>query len=376
LEGGIVAEPGFCSHLTELYRDFSINGFSTALRDAKIEINRSNDLSAVASTTVSTESFSASYIPAILQLGNTLLMYFASIALMFYLTPISYLYSLPLLVSATIAHVRLFMIGHDCSHRSFLPARWENIVVGNFIGVLTNTPLLYWGSQHAMHHRTTGNLDRRGTGDVVTWTVDEYLNAGRMARLWYRINRNPWILMFIFAPIHFIVLQRIPLEKKSPSIRIWRSVMGTNLGMCAYYGLLIWLFGLKTVLLVYVPVLWMSSVIAVWLFYIQHQFDTAYWEREADWNYEDATLKGSSFYDLPKWLHWATGNIGYHNVHHLNPRVPNYRLADYFESVPEFRDVKTIRLAEGFRFANLALWDESGKRMVSLGALENSPTRL
>jgi acyl-lipid omega-6 desaturase (Delta-12 desaturase) len=311
---------------------------------------------------------SAQYRPALWQLVNSLILYVMAIGSMFYVMPVSYGYVLPLAVVATIAHTRLFMIGHDCAHRSFLPGHWQNIVVGNFIGVLTNTPLRYWGMQHAAHHRTIGNLDRRGAGDVVTWTTDEYDAASGIERWWYRFNRNPWVLMFLLAPIHFLLLQRFPLEIKAPSPRIWRSVCGTTVGMAAYYGVLMMLFGVKAVLLVYLPVIWLSSSLAVWLFYVQHQFDTAYWARDDKWDYETASLEGSSFYNLPVWGHWITGNIGYHHIHHLNPRIPNYRLAECQANV-DFQNIKTISFLESFRCTSLSLWDEDRSRMISFKTL-------
>ena len=306
-----------------------------------------------------------SYVKAAFQFGNSIVLFAVSIYLMFALLPISYVLTLALSVIASIAYLRLFMIGHDCSHRSYLPKRWQNMFLGNFIGVLTNTPLHYWGSQHATHHRTTGNLDRRGTGDVTTLTVGEFANSNRGERAWYRLGRNPWILMFLFAPIHFVFMQRFPLEQKKPSKKIWRSIMGTNLGICVYYGTMIQLFGLTPFLMVYIPVIMLSSTAAVWLFYMQHQFDDAYWERDDSWSYEEATLNGSSFYNLPRWLHWISGNIGYHHIHHLNPRVPNYNLPVCYASSPAVHDAKTIGFWESFRLAKLALWDESEKRLIS-----------
>ena len=300
-------------------------------------------------------------------------MYGVSIYLMFAVLPISYGYTLALSLLATAAHVRLFMIGHDCAHLSYLPKRgWQNKVVGNIVGVLTNTPVGYWGSQHLIHHQTTGNLDNRGAGDVVTLTIEEYENMPFGGRVWYRISRNPWILMFLFAPIHFLIMQRFPFEQEKASRKIWLSIMGTNLGIGLYYAALITMFGIESVLLVYTPILLMSSTIAVWLFYVQHQFDDAYWEREDSWNYKDATLKGSSFYNLPRWLHWATGNIGYHHLHHLNPRIPNYRLAACHASDPMFNEGKSIRFWESFRLAKLALWDEPQRQLISFAELDQT----
>ncbi|XOV88033.1 MAG: fatty acid desaturase [Pseudomonadota bacterium] len=317
-----------------------------------------------------------SYKKALFQFGHTILLYGVAIFLMFQLLPTSWWLSLAVAPVAVAAYLRLFMIGHDCAHRSYLPKRWQNNLLGNLVGVLTNTPLLYWGSQHAMHHRTTGNLDRRGAGDVNTMTVEEYRLASLPARIWYRIYRNPFMLMVVFAPIYFIFMLRLPLEQKKPSRAIWYSVVGTNLGISLYYGTLIWLVGVESFLLVFGPVVFLSSVGAVWLFYIQHQFEDAYWQRDADWNYHDATLYGSSFYDLPRWAHWATGNIGYHHIHHLNPRVPNYSLAACYASDPAVRDAKSISFLQSLSLGRLALWDEAAGRMIRFDELDQAGSQV
>lgn len=330
----------------------------------------------VSASQIAREFASSSYTKALFQFGNTLLLYVVSVYLMFALLPVSYGYVLAISLLATVAHVRLFMIGHDCAHQSYLPrtstSSWQNKVLGNFVGVLTNTPLGYWGSQHLLHHQTVGNLDRRGYGDVDTLTIEEFEATPFWGRVWYRIGRNPFILLFIFAPIYFVILQRFPFEQKKAPRKIWLSIMGTNLGMAIYYGSLIYLFGLTSVLLVFIPVVVMSSVVATWLFYVQHQFDEAYWERQEEWTYRDATLQGSSFYNLPRWLHWATGNIGYHHIHHLNPKIPNYHLAGCYESDPMLQEGKSIAFWESFRLAKLALWDESGRRLISFAEFDRA----
>lgn len=312
-----------------------------------------------------------SYTQAFFQFGHTILLYLGSIYLMFLAQPHSVGLMLLLSLPATAAYLRLFMIGHDCTHRSYLPKRWQNTLLGTLVGVLTNAPLLYWGSQHAAHHRTTGNLDRRGAGDVTTMTTDEYEAAPFLARVWYRIYRNPFVLMLVFAPIYFVVMLRWPLEQKKPSRAVWYSVIGTNLGIAVYYGVLIWLFGLIPFLMVYTPVVVMSSIAAVWLFYMQHQFDDTYWARNEHWRYTDATLQGSSFYDLPAFFHWVSGNIGYHHIHHLNPRIPNYKLRQCYDSSPALQVAKRISFLQSLRLAFLALWDEQENRLISFREYDN-----
>jgi omega-6 fatty acid desaturase (delta-12 desaturase) len=313
----------------------------------------------------------ADYSRAFFQFGHTFALYVITIGLMFASLSLHYGVTLALSLVAGAAYLRLFMIGHDCSHGSYLPKKWQNSLLGNLIGVLTNTPLHYWGTQHAMHHRSTGNLDKRGDGDVITRTVEEYQASGWLSRLSYRVYRNPWVLFFFSAPLHFVVLQRVPLGEQAKTWSGWRSVMGTNLGICIYYGSLIVLFGLTPFLLVFVPVVMLSSLGAVWLFYVQHQFEDAYWARNGEWNYHDATLQGSSFYDLPRWLHWVSGNIGYHHIHHLNPKVPNYHLPDCYAQQPALQGARKLGLMESLSTAWLALWDEKAGRLVSFGSLKS-----
>lgn len=268
-------------------------------------------------------------------------------------------------VFAAAMYLRLFMIGHDCGHGSYLPFRWQNDILGNFIGVITNTPVKYWSKQHAKHHQTTGNLDRRGEGDVFTMTVEEFKQADAWTRFKYRIYRNPWFLFLIAAPVHFVLLQRLPLGWQMSTRAGWISVMGTNAGIVLYYGCLIWAFGLEAFLWVYAPVVWLSAIGAVWLFYVQHQFDDAFWVRDEDWTYQEATLQSSSFYDLPRWLHFVTGNIGYHHIHHQNPRVPNYRLPTSFDENLDLRKARRLSMFESLGTSWLALWDEQSHRLIS-----------
>ena len=309
------------------------------------------------------------YSKALFQLGHTLAIYIVTIGVMFASLSLNYGITLLLALPAAAAYLRLFMIGHDCSHESYLPHKWQNTLLGNAIGVLTNTPFRYWAVQHAMHHRSTGNLDKRGDGDVMTRTVEEYVNSGWFSRLCYRVYRNPWVLFFFSAPLHFVVLQRVPLGEQAKTRGGWLSVMGTNLGISLYYGAMIAIVGLKPFLLVYMPVVMLSSMGAVWLFYVQHQFEDAYWQRNEVWNYHDATLEGSSFYDLPRWLHWVSGNIGYHHIHHLNPKVPNYHLPPCYEGQPALQNPRKLGLMESLSTAWLALWDEKSGKMVSFASL-------
>ena len=315
----------------------------------------------------------ASYPRALWQLASTLILYAGAIAMMFatvlpgsdHHAP----YALTLLLSlvASVAYMRLFMIGHDAGHGSFLPEAWQNVVVGNLMGVLTNTPIGYWARQHHLHHQGNANLDKRGHGDVDMWTTEEFRSASASKRLGYRIYRNPFFLFLIAAPVHFVLLQRYPIGHQASTRSGWASVMGTNLAIAAYYGALIAAFGLVAFLKVFVPVLLLSSTGAVWLFYVQHQYAGTYYRRQGDWDYQRAALEGSSFYDLPRLLHWASANIGYHHIHHLNPKVPNYRLPDCHREVGLFQTAKRLSLRESLSAARLALWDEERQELIGFG---------
>lgn len=313
----------------------------------------------------SREYSKTSYVRAFFQFGSTLMLYVGIIALMYGSLSVHYSITLALSLLASSLYLRLFMIGHDCGHASYLPKKWQNQLLGEFVGVLTNTPLHYWAKQHSRHHQSTGNLDSRGDGDVITMTIEEYNESSWAGRAFYRFYRNPWVLFLLLAPLHFVVLQRVPLGAQGRTWQGWASVMGTNAGICLYYGGLIFAFGFENFLLVYGPVVFLSSLGATWLFYVQHQFEDAYWERSLVWNYHDATLEGSSFYDLPKWAHWASGNIGYHHIHHLNPKVPNYFLPVCYYSSPDLAAVNRLGFIESIQTAWLALWDEQAGKMVS-----------
>jgi omega-6 fatty acid desaturase (delta-12 desaturase) len=311
----------------------------------------------------------AVYGSALWQLANTLALYACTIALMFWTvtTPgIPYVATLALSLVASVGYMRLFMIGHDTSHDSFMPKKWENVVVGNLMGVLTNTPVAYWGRQHHLHHQGNGNLDKRGNGDVQMMTVEEFRTASVGQRIWYRVYRNPFFLFFVAAPVHFVVLQRYPFGHQSKALSGWRSVLGTDLGILLYYGALIAAFGWSAFLQVYVPVVWLSAAGAVWLFYVQHQYEGTYFERQSGWRYQDAALEGSSFYNIGPFLHWCCANIGYHHIHHLNPKVPNYRLPTCHAETPDLREpAYVLSLRESISTATLALWDEDRQKLVS-----------
>ncbi|MFI4999910.1 MAG: fatty acid desaturase [Reyranellales bacterium] len=278
---------------------------------------------------------------------------------------IGYWLALPLALAAAAFLVRLFAIQHDCGHGSFFRYRWANDWIGSVLSVVTLTPYGVWRRTHATHHASSGNLDRRGLGDVDTLTVEEYRARSLWGRLRYRLYRHP-LVMFGIGPAYLFFLQhRLPVGLMRNGWRPWVSTMATNLAIALIAGVLIWLIGLKAFLLVHLPIMLFAASVGVWLFYVQHQFEHTIWASDGKWNAHEAALHGSSHYDLPAFLRWFTANIGMHHVHHLCSRIPYYRLPRVLSDHPELRDVGRVTLLESFRCVNLALWDESRRRLVS-----------
>jgi acyl-lipid omega-6 desaturase (Delta-12 desaturase) len=276
-------------------------------------------------------------------------------------------YWLSLLIAVPAAGflVRLFMIQHDCGHGSFFRNRLVNDWTGRAIGVLTFTPYDYWRKTHALHHATSGNLERRGFGDIDTLTVAEYRALSFWGRLRYRAYRHPAVMFGIGPAYLFLLEQRIPAGLMRGGWIPWTSAMATNAAIMIAAGTLVWLVGLWPFLLVQLPIVVIAASIGVWLFYVQHQFEDTHWEHDPDWNLHEAALHGSSHYDLPVVLRWFTANIGMHHIHHLCSRIPYYRLPRVMRDYPELRGIGRLTLLESFRCVRLVLWDESQKRLVS-----------
>ena len=304
---------------------------------------------------------------AMWQVINTLVPYAALWCLMYFSLRVSWWLVVPLAVLAGGFLIRIFIISHDCGHGSFFPSTRANDALGFITGVLTFTPFYHWRWEHAIHHSSSGDLDRRGTGDVWTLTVEEYLAASRWKRFAYRLARNP-VILFGLAPLYlFLIHQRFSNGKAGRRER--RSVWFTNLALVALVGGLTWLFGLKAYLLLQLIVLLVAGSTGIWLFYVQHQFEGVYWERKADWDYSLAALQGSSFYKLPKVLQWFSGNIGFHHIHHLSPRIPNYNLEKCHRAEPLFQTVKPVTLFSSFKSFTFRLWDEQRRKLVGYRAL-------
>jgi acyl-lipid omega-6 desaturase (Delta-12 desaturase) len=266
--------------------------------------------------------------------------------------------------------VRLFLIQHDCGHGAFFRNRLANDWFGRIAGIVTLTPYGVWRRAHALHHASTGNLDRRGFGDIDTLTVDEYRARSFWGRLRYRLYRHP-LVMFGIGPAYLFFLQhRLPVGQMRAGWRPWASVMATNLAIGLAAAGLIWLVGLKAFMAVHLPIMLIAASMGVWLFYVQHQFELTSWDRDDDWTHDTAALHGSSHYDLPGFLRWFTANIGMHHVHHLSSRIPYYRLPDVLRDHPELRDIGRLTLRQSLRCVPLVLWDERRRRLVSFKDIE------
>jgi omega-6 fatty acid desaturase (delta-12 desaturase) len=266
--------------------------------------------------------------------------------------------------------VRLFMIQHDCGHGSFFRAKLANDWVGRVLGVLTCTPYAFWRRTHSMHHAGSGNLDKRGMGDIDTLTVEEYLALSRLGRLRYRLYRHPAV-MFGVGPAYLFLLQhRLPIGlMRGAGWQPWLSTMGTNLALAVICATLIWLIGIWPFLLIHLPVMLLAAAFGVWLFYVQHQFEGTRWAHQRDWNIHEAALHGSSHYRLPVVLRWFTANIGVHHVHHLNSRIPYYRLPRALRDHPQLDAIGRLTLIESIKCVRLVLWDEQRQRLISFGEL-------
>ena len=300
---------------------------------------------------------------AVGQLATTLLPLGALFYLMYYSLAWPYWATLLLAIPTAAFLVRTFIIMHDCAHRSFLPSARANDAVGMITGVITMTPFSRWRSEHAKHHASSGDLERRGHGDIPTLTVREYLARTPWQRFRYRLFRHPLVLIGL-GPLHMMVLQRLHPDRARLTDRASVSVWSTNAALAAVFAAFaIWL-GVLEVLLIYLPAMYLAGAAGVWLFYVQHQYEDTYWREHQDWDYATAAIRGSSYFRLPAALRWVTGSIGLHHVHHLGPRIPNYHLKRCHDENAMFHDVTTLTLLESARTLRLALWDEADGRLV------------
>ncbi len=285
---------------------------------------------------------------------------------------VSYLLVLAIALPAAGFLLRTFIVFHDCAHGSFLPSKRANAWLGIVLGLLVYEPFYSWRHAHAVHHATAGDLDRRGTGDVLTLTVAEYRARPLRGRLAYRFFRNPAVMLSLGPAWALVVQPRLVSRSARPRVR--RSVLGTNVALAVLVGALCWLIGWREFLLVQAPTAWLAGAAGVCLFYVQHQFEDAYWEDTDGWSYADAALRGSSYLKLPKLLQFFTGNIGLHHVHHLSTRIPNYNLQRAHDENPAFHSVPVLSIRQAAHSLRLKLWDEARGRLVTFAQAREAPS--
>ncbi|AIF44816.1 fatty acid desaturase [Virgibacillus sp. SK37] len=300
---------------------------------------------------------------SIMQLINTILPFFLLWFLAYQSLSLSIWLSVALSVIAAGFVIRIFIIFHDCTHGSFFKSSKANRIVGTITGIITLFAFEKWKRSHAIHHATSGNLDKRGTGDVWVMTVEEYVQASVWERLAYRLYRNP-IIMFGFGPLYLFLLSN-RFNRKGAKRKERINTYLINVSIVVIYALLIWLVGWQAFLIIQLPILFVSGALGIWLFYVQHQFEDSYFENEDEWDFVKAAVDGSSYYKLPKVMQWLTGSIGFHHVHHLSPRVPNYHLEKAHESTPPLQKATTITLATSLKSIRFRLYDEATRSFVT-----------
>ncbi|MDQ0187570.1 fatty acid desaturase [Cytobacillus kochii] len=305
---------------------------------------------------------------SIYQLINTLVPFLGLWTLAYFSLSIHYLLTLALSVLAAGFLIRIFIIFHDCCHNSFFKSRKANKIVGTIAGIITIFPYSAWAHDHSVHHATSSNLDKRGTGDIWLLTVKEYMDASFLTKVGYRLYRNP-IIMFGLGPIYTFLFKN-RFNRKGARLPERLNTYLTNVGIVTLYAFMCYLIGWEAFLLVQTPIFLISGAAGIWLFYVQHTFEDSYFEPDKEWEYVSAAIEGSSFYKLPKPLQWMTGNIGYHHVHHLAPRVPNYELEKAHTNSEQLQNVPTISLATSLESLRFKLWDEEKKIFVGYRAVK------
>lgn len=302
-----------------------------------------------------------------LQLLTSFGPFIAVCASMYLVYPVSAWLALALALPTGALLVRIFIVQHDCGHGSFFASARANVLVGRACSLITLTPFTNWARQHSLHHGNWSNLDRRKGADLYSacLTVREYLALSRWKRLLHRLPRHPLVANLLLPPLVFLVLYRMPFDTPRHWLRERRSVHLTNAALLALFGALAVAFGWREVLAIHVSIMAVASILGVWLFSLQHRFETTRWKRRVDWDPTEASMDASSWFALPHVLHWLTGNIGFHHVHHLNTRVPSYRLGAAHEAVQALWPVKPLTLGGGIRAPWFTLWDEAKGRLVS-----------
>ncbi len=305
---------------------------------------------------------------SLLQVANSLPILILGYVAMYWSLAAGYWWITLILAAPTAGFVaRLFIIQHDCGHGSFFKSRKANDRLGTVASIFTLTPYLHWRKRHAIHHATSSNLDERFIGDVPTWTVNEYLEKDIWNRLIYRIFRYPLVLFIVVPFAVFFIGNRFPSSTATKKER--RGIFWTNIAIAVFWAITILIVGWQAFLLVHISVMWLAASFGTWLFFVQHQFEDTYWEHQEEWDFTSAGLEGSSYYKLPKVLQWFTGNIGFHHIHHLSPRIPNYYLEKCHNENPIFQNVLTMTLRTSLETTFLSLWDKNQKRLISFRQL-------
>ena len=302
---------------------------------------------------------------SIWQMANSTIPFFVIWVLMYFSLNVHYALTLALPVLNGLFIMRIFIIQHDCGHNAFFKSTKWNNWVGSILGVITLTPYYHWRKMHAMHHSTSGDLDFRGLGDVDMVTVEEYMGLNIWGKIRYRFYRHPFVMFVLGPTLLFALFHRLPLHLTPNEKKERISVQTTNVALAViFFGLGFWI-GFKEVLMLWIPITVSSSMIGVYLFYVQHQYEDTYWRWHEEWDYAKAALEGSSYFKLPKVLQWFSGNIGFHHVHHLSPKIPNYNLEAAHNENEIFHEVKIITIASSWRTIFLDLWDETTHRLIS-----------
>lgn len=316
---------------------------------------------------------------SVYQIMTSIVPYLLLWPLMYLALDISYLLVIPMQLLSVGFLMRTFIVQHDCGHASFFKNKRWNAFVGNIASFLTLTPYDFWRTSHAIHHAHNGDLQHRGTGDVYTMTLEEYTALTPTGRLKYRLYRNPIIMYVIGAQLMFLLLYRAPFawkyaRNKQGQMSILRSDLFVLIVLAAAYATI----GLKDFFIIYLPIVWVTSALGVFLFYVQHQFEDVYWSKDPNWTYSDAALKGSTYFRMPKVLQWFTGNIGLHHIHHLSPLIPNYELERCHNENPEFQTVVTITIWDGIKIVakNYGVWDEENSKLLTLKEAEQAVAKL
>ena len=302
------------------------------------------------------------------QIINSYGPYFILLYIMYRSLDVSYLITIGLSVFAAGFQVRTFIIFHDCGHGSFFKSQRANDIVGIVSGLFTFTPYYEWRHNHALHHATGSDLDRRGIGDVWMLTVKEYNERTPWRRFVYRFYRNPFVMFGVGPLFMFFISHRFTSVSSGP--REKKNVYWTNITLAVLVAAVGFTLGFTRFILIFLPTIWIAGIFGLWLFYVQHQYEGVYWARHEDWNFYDSALKGSSFYKLPRVLQWFSGNIGFHHIHHLSPRIPNYSLSECQKEEPIFRSVKPVTLLSSMRSLALRLWDEEQRELVGFDSLK------